>query len=392
MSMNLLPCPLCGYEAETQPCPHCGQRPLDAAFEARTPGAVGGAVEGLRAVPMGLWLLWTTRGVKRYLVPPVLITFGAFLACFVAAWSWIDDWLSSALAPGPEDVERTMGWFETAFHWLIAKGILVWAAKLSGFLVYLLIASVLTLWIFSVVYEAVAGPFLDEVHGRIEKRWFGRNPRDEIERPTELPVARCALISAIAAVPALLCVVLWWRLSGLVAWVALCCAVLPFLAAGRIVPAYGVWLAWVVRVEGRTLLVSLKASLLAAVLLVPALVLKLIPVVGVLLFGLVAGFATALTLLDIPFSRRQWPLEKRMQFLLRHFAAMVTFGAVSSLVFIVPVLGPIVMVPAASVGGLWLVCRLDKNPLRPKAQRFEPATRRLESAGPPVPPAAEGPT
>ena len=52
-----------------------------------------------------------------------------------------------------------------------------------------------------------------------------------------------------------------------------------------------------------------------------------------------------------------------------NFLAMTAFGVVSSLVFLVPVLGPIVMVPAASIGGLWLLVRLDKDSLRPPALR-----------------------
>jgi len=42
---------------------------------------------------------------------------------------------------------------------------------------------------------------------------------------------------------------------------------------------------------------------------------------------------------------------------------VVTFGAVASLVFVIPLVGPLVMVPAASAGGLWLLCRLDKQEL-----------------------------
>ena len=46
--------------------------------------------------------------------------------------------------------------------------------------------------------------------------------------------------------------------------------------------------------------------------------------------------------------------------------ALTAFGVVAAAVFLIPVIGAIVMVPAASIGGLWLVCRLDKNGLRPK--------------------------
>jgi uncharacterized protein involved in cysteine biosynthesis len=83
----------------------------------------------------------------------------------------------------------------------------------------------------------------------------------------------------------------------------------------------------------------------------------------------VAGFTTSVSLLDIPFERRQWSLSQRFSFLLRHAPAVILFGATSSLLFVLPLLGPILMVPAASVGGLWLVTRLDKDFLRPAAQR-----------------------
>ena len=43
-------------------------------------------------------------------------------------------------------------------------------------------------------------------------------------------------------------------------------------------------------------------------------------------------------------------------------------GAVEGIV--VPAIGPLVGLPAASIGGLWLVCRLDKNALRPPGARI----------------------
>jgi hypothetical protein len=55
---------------------------------------------------------------------------------------------------------------------------------------------------------------------------------------------------------------------------------------------------------------------------------------------------------------------------------MLTFGVVASLVFLVPVMGPVVMVPAASIGGLWLLVRLDKDGLRPPPLRRPGTTPR----------------
>ena len=88
---------------------------------------------------------------------------------------------------------------------------------------------------------------------------------------------------------------------------------------------------------------------------------------GSFLFGFLAGFPTALTLLDIPFSRRQWSTAQRISFIRKNFLPVIAFGAVSGLLFVIPLIGPLVMVPSASVGGLWLICRLDKTPMRPEA-------------------------
>jgi uncharacterized protein involved in cysteine biosynthesis len=113
-----------------------------------------------------------------------------------------------------------------------------------------------------------------------------------------------------------------------------------------------------------TLWVSVKAAALAGALLVLLLPLKFVPVVGFLLFGLAAGFTTAISLLDIPCERRRWSLRQRLAFLARHLPAIVAFGCVSSLLFVLPFVGPVLMVPAASLGGLWMLVRLDKDFLR----------------------------
>ena len=49
---------------------------------------------------------------------------------------------------------------------------------------------------------------------------------------------------------------------------------------------------------------------------------------------------------------------------MRNLPALVSFGTVSGFLLAVPLIGPVLMVPAASIGGLWLVCRLDKSHLR----------------------------
>jgi uncharacterized protein involved in cysteine biosynthesis len=113
--------------------------------------------------------------------------------------------------------------------------------------------------------------------------------------------------------------------------------------------------------ELRTLSTSIKSSLLAFAIIVAFLWLHLVPLVGAPLHAVVAGFATALTLLDIPFSRRGWSLAERWTFLRRHAATLTAFGLATGLVFLVPILGPLFGVPSASVGGLWLLARLDKS-------------------------------
>ena len=143
---------------------------------------------------------------------------------------------------------------------------------------------------------------------------------------------------------------------------------------------YGRWLAWIVRLEGGTLWVSLKALAVAGLVLLLFLPLQfLVPGVGQLLFVGAAGFTTALSLLDIPFSRRQWSLRQRLRFLTGQLPAVVTFGGVASLVFVIPLIGPLLMVPAASVGRL--VAR-SAGSTRPRARRARAASRPAGSALP----------
>lgn len=378
--MNVLPCPLCGYDAritglpEAEPaaeavalaCPHCGLDSLDRSLQQPRANAFGGILIGLAAVPRGLYYLASTSRVKRWLIPPLLLTTGAFVALFWWFWNLLmpiferlEAYQGTELPPLPE------GWLERAGEWFLRSAVVAGLAQAGGVVVFIVVSSLAGLWAFSIVYEALAGPFLDEIHGRLERRWFGGNPRDSIQRPTELAPSRCALITSLAAVPALAALVAWWWLAGWQAWAALLLGVpLPFLIAAAVHREYGKWLFWVLRLEGGTLLVSVKAACIAGVVLVLFLPLKFVPILGYVLFGGAAGFTTALSLLDIPFSRRQWPLKARISFMFHQLPAMISFGVVSSLLFVIPIIGPVVMVPAASVGGLWMICRLDKAFLR----------------------------
>ena len=171
--------------------------------------------------------------------------------------------------------------------------------------------------------------------------------------------ARRLLVAAAAAV-----VFLALLFAGIRWWIAALCAPLVFVVPAVLDRRYGPWLVWIAKVEGRAAWASLQASILTGILLVFALPLYFVPVVGYFLFAGVTGFATAIGLLDIPLARRGWKLRQRLRFILRNLPAMIAFGIVSGFLLAIPFVGPLLMVPAASVGGLWLVCRLDKGFLR----------------------------
>jgi len=380
--MKVLPCPLCGYDApDADPavpasCPHCGLTSADSSLRDKRPTAFGGIATGLAAMPRGLYYLSSTPRVKRWLIPPLMLTVAAFVGLFWWFWSLVSPLIEKVRAQPTADLQLPEGWWDRASDWLLRSAFITWLAQASGVLVFLVVSSLAGLWAFSIVYEAIAGPFLDEIHGRLERRWFGKNPRDDLQRPTQLPAERCARISAVLAVLSLAAVGFWYWKSGWQAWTVLVVGVpLPFLVAALVHREYGKWLRWVIQVEGGTLWVSVKAAIVAGLILLFFLPLKLVPVLGYVLFGGAAGFTTALSLLDIPFSRRQWSLRARISFTLHQLPAVVAYGVVASLLFVIPVIGPVVMVPAASVGGLWLVCRLDKGFMRRSEGPSDPAPR-----------------
>lgn len=368
--MNPVPCPLCGYHTPGRSCPHCRLTATDETLAGPPGGPLRTTLDGLFAILRGLQLLATTPGVKRFLIPPLLLTLFLFVGLFWWAWSAIQHFFEAVRLEDVSTLDLKWDWLEGVARWLIERGVVIWAAKAGTWVIFLFSSTFIALWTFSIAYEAISGPFLDEIQGRIEKRWFGRDPRDAVHRPNEIPVNRCILLSAIAGAVALVPLLAWWMLEGRLAWLALLAAPLPFIAAGRYDREYGQWLWWVVKLESHTTWVSIKASGIAAALMVLFFWLKFVPFFGYFLFAGLAGFATAVSLLDIPFSRRQWSLSQRLQFTLQHFIPTVAFGVVAGLFFVVPILGPLLAVPAASIGGQWLVCRLDKNRMRPLDRRI----------------------
>lgn len=365
----ITPCPWCGYDwpandPATPVCKSCGGAPLEPGLRS-TVRTWAGVRAGLLALPRGLHFLVSTRGVKRWIVPPALLTFGAFIGWTWWLWSLTSGLIERLEAGAQELTGGDPAWWRTAIEWLLARTVLVVLANLTGGLLVAAIGFIVMLWTFSLLYEVLSGPFLDEIHGRIEQRWFGRDPRDERERPQGISASTCLVTTSVCGASSLALLIAGWMVGGWIAFVLACAAAYGVFAfAMWRHPAYDRWLRWRVGVEVRTLAVSLQASAISMMLLVFALPLLFVPVIGYPLFGIAAGFTTAVSLLDIPMSRRRWSFGLRVSFVFHHLPAVLTYGIVASLVFMVPIVGPLAMVPVASVGGLWLVCRLDKSCVR----------------------------
>ena len=365
--MHVIPCKLCGYDAPAAVCTHCGGASVDPSFApTREKNSAVGA--GLSALPRGLGYLSTTHGTKRWLVPPFVATTLAFGALFYLGWNGFTKLVAHAQEVANQTQTVDANWWKRAFDFVLESSLFVMIAKLTGFLLFAVIGFFAALYTFSLFYAAISGPFLDEVQGRIERRWFGVDPRNAIQRPTSMSVAHCALLTAAASAVAVRCIIAAWRVDGALFWAALLLAAIgPFVALGLLKREWGRWFLWALRVEAHTLWTSVRTSLFALTLLMLCLPLKLVPFIGPFLFAAAAGFATSISLLDIPFSRRGWSFRQRLSFLGQNLPALLAFGCVSSLVFLIPFVGPILMVPAASIGGLWLIVRLDKSKLRQRS-------------------------
>lgn len=342
---------------------------------------MGAVIDGLLAVPMGIALLVRTPRVMHLLVPPVLLTSALF--CTLTWWGWhaLERWLEGVRVRGIDALAIEPGTWRDIATWILERGAVLALAKMGGFVVFLVAASVVALWTFSIAYEAIAGPFLDEIQRRMEVRWFGSDPARSLDRPPPVDPRRARLHGVAAAGASIVGIALWWShaTDHSALWLGL--GPVAIVISALVDRAHGAWLAHWSAAQLRTLLVSVKASALAAVLLVIFFWVKFIPIVGLVLFGMLAGFCTAISLLDIPFSRRRFGLMQRIELMIAHFPAVVAFGGVAGLVFVIPIVGPLVGVPAASIGGLWLLCRLDKTSLRPPEAQSR-TTQTLVAEGP----------
>lgn len=209
------------------------------------------------------------------------------------------------------------GWRLFASSWNELVESEPWRTLLEAgtFLVSAIVFAFLFAWTFAFVYQAIAAPFFDTIQGRIEARWFGADPRATITRESE---------------------------HGLV-------------GARK-------WLSFS-QDQARSLLVSIEASIIALVIMLAFVWVLFIPFLGSPIFAAVAGFAASIALVDIPCSRRDWSLARRLRFVFRNFGAVGALGVATSLLFLVPIIGPIVGVTSAMIGGMWLLVRLDKSRL-----------------------------
>ncbi|MBL8857259.1 MAG: EI24 domain-containing protein [Planctomycetes bacterium] len=291
----VIPCSVCGYHAPESTCPHCNRAPSEPSLAGPAPSGWSALVAGLRAMPMGIWILLSTRRVKRLLLPPLVLTMIIFTVLFLLAWRQLVSTWDELVQSEP------------------------WTTLLSAgtFFVALIVFAFVFVWTFSIVYQAVAGPFFDTIQGRLEKRWFGSDPRATLHPSREIKSAS----------------------------------------------TFARWLFETCGAEVRTLFVSVQASIVAGLIMVLLVWTIFIPFIGFPTFNMIAGFASAITLIDIPCSRRDWSLRQRLRFVFRNFWPVLALGITTSLLFLVPFLGPILGVPSAAVGGLWLVCRLDKSKL-----------------------------
>jgi len=361
-------CPSCGYRRGSiapagYACPICST-PTDRSPTRRRPtSGLGGLVAGLLAFPQGLALFFGEPGIKRYLLPPLALATVVFTVAILWTRHVLAAFLDRNLASGDEEVALESldpGWWRSTLEWLLNDA---WGLELlrgGSWLLFALLATVLAWYCFSLVYELFAGPFLDEVHGIIEERWFGVDPRKDLDRPVDLPAADCARRSwVLGAVGAAVFAGLFWFLDWPWVLLSLLGFAAPFALAMTRGDDFARWLRWVVSVEGRAALIGVEMGIVSLAFSVFFVWLLLVPLVGQLAYAGAVGLGTAIGMLDLPLERRGWSLGQRLGLLARYPLPVMGFGMVTGMAFAVPIVGPMLAVPSASLGAMWLVCRLD---------------------------------
>ena len=361
-------CPRCGYRRGSRTpsgyaCPVCSDAEPSAPAAKPPAKHIGALLAGAMAFPTGLGMFLGGSRIKRYLLPPLLLTTVVFTVVILWTRGVVARFLDSGLPDDGEEValdSLDLGWWRSTLEWILNDA---WGLELlrgGSWILFAVLATVLAWYCFSLVYELFAGPFLDEVHGIVEERWFGVDPRKDVDRPVELPVEACARRSWILGTlgSALFAVGFWfldwpWLLLSFLLFAA------PFALAMTRGDDYARWLRWVMKVEGRALVIGLDMGLVSLVFSVGFLWLNLVPVVGQFAYACAVGLGTAIGMLDLPLERRGWSLPERIGLIGRHPLPIMAFGVVTGLAFAVPIVGPMLAVPSASLGAMWLVCRLD---------------------------------
>ncbi len=366
MRARVIPCPICGYDAPEAVCRHCGGSLSEATLKGIPPRGWKAALAGVQALPMGAWILLKTPRVKRWLVPPVILTFVAFCVLLGLALGGAHALVDHLRADGNTEISESAGWFARWMHAAAGSGWVMGIVEGSALVLTLIVLTFVAVWTFSVVFEAIGGPFFDTIQGRIEVRWFGKDPRETLQPRSQIATGRATWITVACALVVIALVFAFFVWSSWIAWLLVLCLPVPFLVASRLDGHYGTWLARTVGTEARSLLVSVQASIVSLVIMALLVWTFFIPFVGPPAFSAIAGFAASITLLDIPCSRRRWSLGQRLRFVFQNFVPVLLLGVATSFVFVVPILGPIVGIPCASIGGQWLLCRLDKSRMRPR--------------------------
>ncbi|MEZ5976898.1 MAG: EI24 domain-containing protein [Planctomycetota bacterium] len=348
MTSPLDPCPACGHPRDGAICRLCGGAPADRRLERRARAVHEQVSAGLVAPFVGLGALFELRGVKRWIVPPTVASALVLVGLLLWLWEEIASWTS-----GGERVDLDMGWFswmETPVEWVVN---LPWMRS-GGVLAFVLVAALVWWFGYAIVFEVLAGPFLSRMHGRAEEHWLGGAAKegDPFESRGLLITMAAASLGALGA---------WIAFGAFGGVAALAMFAAPLVVALLLLPRFRTWFVPFVATEGRSALQGLVVAGVALVGMVLFLPFHLVPVVGSWIAAGGAGFFLALGSLDLALDRRGWSLDRRFGLARRRVPALLAFGALCAFLFGVPVIGPLVMLPAASLGGAWLVCKLDKG-------------------------------